>query len=239
MNVLVDLSNTAVYRGIQRPNPSVVGARLDALLEEVSMVLRKEVAGRDLDMSVRLYDGWYDVNGRPTEIEGLTRKHLRMHYPTRTRSTRIRASIADSPAATPSARLSNTFRTSRGFERSGVSLAGSAPASCANPLDCSINELRRWFKGSCPHQLPCSTTSVEIAESQYQKLVDTCITADAVWFAANGEPVAVVSEDEDVVPGLLTASAFESPVFWVNPTTGPREPYRSHLASQKVVHCQC
>lgn len=81
--------------------------------------------------------------------------------------------------------------------------------------------------------------SEDVGETEHQKLVDSCIVADAIWFASKEEDVAVVSEDEDVIPGLLTASAFKRNVVWLNPAQGPRSWYLGPLQSQKVRHSQC
>ncbi len=238
ITVLVDLSNTTVHRGVYRPNRAIIGGRLDLLVRRTAELI---VAGRGSfqELTFRLYDGWYDETGTGTDLYGMLRSHLREDYPTRQRNFRVFVEIAEALAASPEDRLAETSREQRGIDRYPVSVESITPATCSNPTSCSVSVLRGWLKGACPHLSGCSVRSKDIASFRYQKLVDTSLVADAVWLATRRQSIAIVSDDEDVIPGLLTARSLGSDVTWVGTTAKPRPPYMDILVKHGVGYIQC
>jgi hypothetical protein len=79
----------------------------------------------------------------------------------------------------------------------------------------------------------------DVATFGLQKLVDTTIVSDAIWYVTQDQPIAVMSDDEDVIPGLLVASALGGKVLWLGSETSPRPQYSSLLATHGVGYVQC
>lgn len=236
--VLIDLANTMVFRGVHRPNRDIVGARLDRVLHPVAETVAVRVPTPVDNIRFRLYDGWFDEDGYGTELHGLVRAHLR-NYPTKLRSYRLFVSIAEGPAALPSGRLVHTYRKEKGFCRYPVNLRPERPEACASPSSCPLRVLHGWFQGGCPLEAGCEVTAEDIATYDHQKLVDSTLVADAVWYAAQGFGVAVLSEDEDVIPGLLTARAFGNFVAWLCRSGRARTPYDQIIATSGVECLAC
>src|SRR5262249_13327947 len=106
------------------------------------------------------------------------------------------------------------------------------------PGSCAIAQLRSWIKGRCP-AAQCPVASQEAAHFRQQKLVDTALVADVVWGASQGRTIVVVSDDEDVIPGLLTARSYGSTVAWACRADRPREPYATLIARRGVEYLAC
>ncbi len=239
IQVLVDLANTPVFRGLYRPNQALVGARLDELILRTSDLIVVGLPARLHEVRFRLYDGWYDCEGVGTDLHGMVRGHVRQTYPTLRRRLRVFAEIAQSAVVSPDDCFVDTYRQQRGLSRYPVSISRTPTPACAAPLSCAVNELRTWFKGTCPHLSGCHATSQDVAGFGYQKLVDTTLVADAIWLASQKQMIAVVSEDEDVLPGLITARFYGSPVLWLGHTVAPRAPYSDLVRKHKIRYVQC
>ena len=235
----MDLANTPVFRGLYRPNQALVGARLDELILRISELIVAGLPARVHDLRFRLYDGWYDCDGVATDLHGMVRGHVLQTYPTLRRRQRLFAEIAQSAAVSPDDCFLDTYRRQRGLSRYAVSISRTPAPACAAPLDCAVSDLRTWFKGTCPHLSGCEAKSQDVASFGYQKLVDTTLVADAIWLASQKQMIAVVSEDEDVLPGLITARFYGAPVLWLGHTDAPRAPYRDLIRKHKIGYVQC
>jgi hypothetical protein len=236
--VLIDLANTGVLRGIHRPNPEIIGARLDSFL---SSLTEKVHLGLERDFSefhVRLYDGWFAEDGRATDLHNMIRTHPRSIYPTRRRNYRIVVEVADAPMAAKGDRLLNTFRVRPGLGPRHVTLTAEPVAGCLKPNECAIAGLRTWINGNCS-QLGCRVSTAEAACFREQKLVDTALVSDAVWIGSQGKYLVVVSDDEDVIPGLITARAYGTGVAWANRSERPRDPYTLLITKHRISHIPC
>lgn len=236
--MLVDLANTNVFRGVYRPNPPIIGARLDDFIRSVAEKTKDLLGRRLTNLNIRLYDGWFDESGQGTELYEMVRKHLRESYPTRRRDYRLFVEIADTPLAARSHRLIHTFRQQAGLTRHHIGVMASAPTGCSEPRACSVFSLKSWVKGTCGVE-GCAITTEEVAYFRQQKLVDTALVADTVWLGSQRLALLVVSDDEDVIPGLVTARAYGASVGWACQSARPREPYAGILASQGIGYVQC
>jgi len=191
------------------------------------------------EMRFRLYDGWYDGDGAETDLHGMVKGHVQRTYPTLRRRVRLFAEIAESAVVSPDDCFVDTYRRQRGLSRYAVSVSRTPAPACAAPLACAVDQLRAWFKGACPHLSGCQVTSQDVASFAYQKLVDTTLVADAIWLASQKHTIAVVSEDEDVLPGLITARFYGMSVFWLGHTVAPRAPYTHMIYKHKIQYVQC
>lgn len=240
LSVLVDLANTTVLRGLTRPNPPLVGDRIDGLIERVAEALATRAGAGFLEYRFRFYDGWFDAESVPTPVHRLVRPHLTSAYPTRGRESRILAEVAEGPLGCRPLRLPHTHRVEAGLPRISLLLSEESPANCRAFEECALPDLRVWLKGRCPRATAnCEVRLNEIVSHRRQKLVDTLIVADLVWLATQGTPVAVVSDDEDVIPGLLVAGNCGVPVFWLCRDGSPRPAYRTAFAGSGVECLEC
>ena len=82
-------------------------------------------------------------------------------------------------------------------------------------------------------------TLSEAARYREQKLVDTTLVTDAAWTGSQGTSVVIVSDDEDVIPGLVTARAFGVDVAWACRAPRPREPYRLLILNNQIEYIPC
>lgn len=236
--VLIDLANTTVFRGINRPNPRVIGARLDTFLGSLVEKAQAFVEERFCEFRFRLYDGWFDENGQGTELHGLIRQHLRGAYPIRRRGYRLFVDLAEAPIAAKEEKIIHTFRVQAGLSRYHLSVVADSPPECADRGHCGIGLLRSWVKGRCPVQ-NCRVAVTDAAHYRQQKLVDTALVADLLWAASQRAKILVVSDDEDVLPGLITARAFGATVGWVCRSERPREPYAIAITRQGIEYVTC
>jgi hypothetical protein len=236
--VLVDLSNTTVFRGVHRPNPAILGARLDEYLTSLGDRVQLAVVQQFCDLYFRLYDGWFDVTGAGTELYSMLRRHIGDAYPTRRRFYRMFVEIADAPLAARGDRLIHTFREQRGLTRHHIGLMPDSPVDCSLPGMCAVSQLRSWIKGKCPVD-SCPVNTDQVSYFRHQKLVDTALVADIVWGASQGRTIVVVSDDEDVIPGLLTARSYGRLITWACRSAKPREPYATIIARRGVEYLAC
>lgn len=238
VTLLVDLANSSVFRGIYRPTVALMASRLDSFLVETCDALNGAGLSPFPNIHVRLYDGWFDMEGRSTDLHGMIRKCVR-NYPTRTRSYRLFVEIAESLLGLPGERLLHTFREKAGVVGARLKVAQACPGTCSSPDDCCLEHLRCWLKGKCPAHPSCITPLEAVCTTVQQKLVDAMLVADLIWSASEPGIVALFSDDEDVVPGLLSARARGARVFWLGSSTSIRQPYAPVLARAGVEYLQC
>ena len=240
LHVLVDLANTQVARG-QRVNRRLVEDRLEQLIRDNLIVLGSVLSREFIEVRFRLYDGWFDEAGSPTDLYSMARAYVSSAYPMRQRNARIFASLADGPVSDRSGtRLLHTLRVEAGLPRFTWDSFEPTPLECALPRACTAKGLERWLRGHCPERPSgCPVATAQVVTHRRQKLVDTLLVADAVWLASEGNHVAVVSNDEDMIPALVTARQFESRVFWLCRGGLARPTYRAVLNSHEVECLEC
>lgn len=237
--VLVDFSNTGVARGASRPNPRWLGLRLGAFLTDTAALLADTFQSRFLDTTFRLYDGWFDDTGRGSDRFEMVRKHLR-DYPTRTRRYRIRVEIASASLAAPEYPLHHTYRLSSGFPPSSLRAVSTQPDRCGSPSSCEIPKLATWLRGSCPGTPACVIRATETLAFAQQKLVDTHLATDLAIAAQRFNAVCALSDDEDVIPGLLAATTSRATrVLWLTRSSSARKPYAAVIGASRVELVQC
>ena len=239
IHVLVDLSNSGAFRGVARLNPPTVADRLDEIVERTATSLF-DAFGGPLELRFRLYHGWFDADGRGTDLHNLARPHVSRAFPTLLRAHRIFVELALGPAGIVGQVLSHTYRQDPGLPPASLVIADEPPLACSHQATCGVPRLRTWLRGRCPEAEPaCPVRLTEVVTCRRQKLVDTALVADLVWLAAKGYDVAMLSDDEDVVPGLLAASTFPITVSWLCRTGSPRPTYSPVIALQRIRCLEC
>lgn len=201
MKVLVDFDNVPL--GVRNQGPLYLA---DLIMTRLAPSSPAGFASLEL----RLYAGW-DQNSRLTNrAQGLAAA-LRASFPRILRSShtdpptpiRLSAELAQSLQCLPRKPLINTFRKVP-FSKA-VNCQRPTRVACRN-AHCPIDQVAEFFNsGQCPAP-GCRTTPAILMTYLEQKLVDTMIVADLLYLAHSGEPaVALVSSDDDMWPGILTA----------------------------------
>lgn len=229
MHVLVDFDNL----------PSELQTdRVCRLAEKLVDAVCDHLEHHDSAINIRLYGGWYNE-------KTLTHKAHRVisamgsdfPYPrgvvtsSSTRTITVRAELAYSLLAYPRKVLTHTFRTREAPKR----------FECCDPKqkgctadECSLSAMPALFRtGMCPRAGCAVSRQALFSPSQEQKLVDSMIVCDMLAHSRSGAgPVAVVSTDDDMWPGILTAMCFGTPVLhvWAKQSTRlpPYAPSPSH-----------
>jgi hypothetical protein len=128
----------------------------------------------------------------------------------------------------PRVALTHTFRPRAG---PGSIVCTTRPAAkCANPTACPLAALDRLLVAhTCPGA-GCAAIPEDLLERPEQKLVDTLLVADLISLAALApqprETVAVVSNDDDMWPGIRLALLRGLQVVHIHPV--PRRSTPTH-----------
>ena len=180
---------------------------------------------------IRLYGGWYE-HDRPTFLAQQLRSEIAQHFPAvvqldaQAARRRIRAvvDLARSLLVRPDTDLLGTLRYRRGAPR----LRSTTPPSrnCAAPNNCALSSLQDQLKRPrCPHQ-DCQVELREAFQQPQQKLVDTMLTADAIFVARSATPtkLTIVTNDDDLWPGICTAGHLGADIYHLHPRRGRSTP---------------
>jgi hypothetical protein len=201
MKILVDYDN--VPPQIKRQGPIYVIDRVVSAMKAV--VTRLNIS----QLEFRLYGGWYEnqtMSRRAQEISTILRaKFPKVMISERTdpaTSLRISAVLAQSLEALPGTVLTNTLRSvpvQKEFDCTKPSKIG-----CRNE-HCPIDPLSDFLSsGACPTS-GCAFTPMAVLRKMEQKLVDTMMVADMIYLAQREVAVGIVSSDDDMWPGIISA----------------------------------
>jgi hypothetical protein len=217
MMVLVDYSN---LRPLQRSH---------GLQQLVQLVLASLGVARLQNVvrtRVRLYGGWYEES-MPSQDAQAVAAEVNGGFPTvsvvvdgaRRTTTITEVELARSLLIEPAVPLEDTFRR-KGAPRRLQCEPPPFPG-CADPPGCVLLPTHPFINAdACPHT-PCSVRPRDILRRAEQKLVDTMLTADLIYLASQGEtPIAVVSSDDDMWPGIRSALALGATIFHVHTMSG-------------------
>ncbi len=242
--ILVDLANQSGLRSRRAPNKPMVADRIDAVIDRAVSALTNTANKKRAfaEFRIRLYDAWFDRQNRGTQLYEIVRRVCSDRYPRRSRLGRIYVEIAECVVPIANKRFTYTLRNHVGLARYPVTTMTETPAGCVSPSNCTTATLRHWLrKKKCPKTTPreCMVKAEEICSFRQQKLVDTSIVADAVFLANEDHTVVIFSDDEDMIPGLVTAAMIgNAPVIWLSGQESPRPYYRSILAASGVEYVE-
>lgn len=191
----------------------------DKLWLSISTIAPQIVSGvQSLDL--RLYGGW---NGRhqPTARASHLEVDLQQNFPfflrdpNRQTPVKVTGELAQSLVRLPRHILQHTFRQRQGPPKLHCQTA--TQLACIRQ-GCPISTVHDLFnQARCPEQT-CSITLEQVLTRSEQKLVDTMLVADLIHFAMAGHsPLAVVSSDDDLWPGILMALDAGSNLLHVRP----------------------
>lgn len=201
MIVLVDFDN---LRGQWR------SGRLSQVIDLLTDRLYASEVRSGSEVRFRLYGGWF-FNVRPSyQAAELLTQISSSEFP---RSRRIPGSsdrvmvhveLAKSLACDPTQVLTHTFRPNRPPRK--LTCRKMPFDGCAYMHDCRLWAVRKLVQRSqCPGK-KCETRLPQVLRRSEQKLVDSMMVADLAHYANNpARPVAVVSGDDDLWPGIRLA----------------------------------
>lgn len=204
------------------------------LVGRVLTVLPPEALPHGLRVVCRLYGGWYEGRGlskEAQELAGAIRAAfpvaVRLGPPAHGRAVQVSVELARSLRIAPNHDLHHTFRR-RGAPRGLV--AHSLPfVDCLRPRHCPLEPVHHLLaSGLCPEP-SCEIGVSGVFRRAEQKLVDTMLTADLIQISRPGSShIVVVTNDDDIWPGIYTAVNQGAVVHHIRPTPSVRHwPYAS------------
>lgn len=218
MEILVDYDNIETLlkrQGIVRIVEKIL-ARLDAQL-----FIADKIA------SFRLYGGWYEHSSLTRRAQLLC-SDIQAAYPDVKRialgmsdvTIKIQVELAYSLVAEPQKHLFYTYR--RRELPKGLYCTTPSERGCSH-ADCPLLALPEFIQDErCP-KLACSMDATRIWHRAEQKLVDTMLTADIIYFANQHAPaLCLVSSDDDFWPGIRIACLTGTKVIHIHAKSGHR-----------------
>jgi hypothetical protein len=215
MRILVDYDN--VPSTIRSQGPLYVA---DRLFECLRPELQKETR-----VDVRLYGGWYEEDKLTRRAQDLIVDLAVFPYPmwlkdqVPAKLVRINATLAQSLEILPKKHLHGTFRFRPAARR--LSCGDLQQSGCTtNP--CPLAPVPDFINNDACPQAGCAVTKTLLLRGTgEQKLVDSMLVADLVHLSRMEESmIAIVSSDDDVWPGIISALVAGVRVFHVRTGSG-------------------
>lgn len=234
LHALVDYFNVASLPTHRRPT----FADHDGALHEVVSTLvdhARSLNPRPETLRVRLYGGWHDERTEgPTQAREVLGAIARRHYPAGRHPCRVFVGMADSLMALRHHDLRHTLRLWNGLPPLRIR----RPDSCTQPGECPLDDFRHWQKNRCPRHSDCPVATRDAIATERQKLVDTAIVADTIHLARYDRSswVAVVSNDDDILPGLLSGAAEHERLMLVTVARTQPSAYAELLSRMAVAY---
>lgn len=210
-------------------------------LERVASVVADELGPipfeKDPRLQVRVYGGWFRGEDRSarakrilSELAGSFQTPLVIARSGKSVRLTMSAALADSLLSQPKNPILDTYREGR-VDLSRLALASSPFAACVAPGACSLHAIAQGMKdGSCP-VLSCSVSLAHIATRNEQKLVDTMLVADMMELGRQqAKALAVISSDDDLWPGILSAMLMGTHVFHFQSRSRATPPHYTGMA---------
>ena len=199
-------------------------------------------------LNVRFYGGWFFGSNLTkvgqsisTQISGAFPMRITQPWAGESKSVDViaNAQIARGLAACEQLPLHHTYRRRpfKGklhFHDRNAHLCGSA-ASCPMATIESFIESQK-----CPTP-GCTVQQHQVLDKSEQKLVDTMLVADLLFWASQpSHPIlAVLGSDDDMWPGIRTAAALAPPVIQIHTERSPEHAnYVRHLTTKSYLQTQ-
>ncbi len=221
INVLIDYDN--VLQSDRQKG-------LNYVVKSILKKLPKSVLPHGTYIVVRLYGGWYRLNQLSRYAQDLSIQ-IKRHYPgtlalgtaNMRRSVFVSVVLARSLLIDPSRDILNTYRV-RGVP-SNLRPKAFPFQACAQNAMCPLAGAHTLLQtGRCPDS-SCGVIIADVITRREQKLVDTMLTADLIHAASSGtSDIVVVSNDDDLWPGIRTAIYLGAFVHHIHPQKGRSTP---------------
>lgn len=229
--VLVDYDNV---------HSSLRARGLRHLSQNIGNAIGPSLLGPNPRLRVRLYGGWFDGRTRTRRADHLIGEvgTFPMTIVVGTGALRVTVIVSAELALglldEPRVSLTHTFR-----QRGGAgSIQSYASAMCKVPGSCPLTPMTTLLSsGRCP-EAGCTVETEHVLARPEQKLVDTMLTADLITAALHSEKViAIVSTDDDMIPGIRTALLRGTSVIHLHPVPGRSTP-RHYLSTMPAGYRQ-
>ncbi len=237
MTILVDYSNIPT---LQR------GRGLVYLVQQFLNLIGFRALHRYQRVHVRLYGGWYEESVLSRDGQRLS-ADLSAEFPRPIYITGsggdastvlVSVELASSLIVDPSTVLDHTYRTKGPPWQ--LKCQPLPYEGCASPHNCALITTCKFINAKrCP-ETSCDITLQKIVRRHEQKLVDTLITADLLHLATQRrDPVALVSSDDDMWPGIRSALVMGVSVIHIDTVAGRAVPisYSPTVGSQYTNLC--
>lgn len=230
MNVLVDYDN--IDERDRR-------AGLPALAERITAAVGVTNLQSEPRLRLRLYGGWFDGDRRSRRAQDLIASRLRefpttitLHHATGTMKVFVGVELAEALIAEPSTPLHRTHRPRSGTF--GLRCKWPGGQGCVQE-PCPLVSIPGFLQSNrCPTP-NCVVTAENLLHKNEQKLTDTMLVCDLVYLAIldKGCAVAVVSSDDDMLPGIRTAINVGASVLQIHTSPSRQTPrdYTRDLAA--------
>jgi hypothetical protein len=214
--VLVDYDNQREgrYRGLKKGGVDL-NVRdhqdfVDGLVRSVLLYRESDLDTKELlEVRIRLYGGWVDLNGETTIVADMVSKAIRqLGRSQRIRDTRLIVELSDRPLSGNSDALLGMHRPMP--FKATLTARVDRPSGCtgATPKCLHVASAVAWETGRCPAHPACQVRRDEAFAFEGQKMVDTMIVADSLFAHYLGAvDVVTCSSDDDIIPGLLVLAA--------------------------------
>ena len=183
---------------------------LDYLADKIVRSIGIDYVKSHRHVLVRLYGGWYHLNKLTKEAQKLSTTvsnvfpRLLIFLDGSTKHIiSVNIELAYSIAIEPSRHFWHTYRP-RSLPPNLVCISPRI-AGCKQS-DCPLQVVYDFFKNQrCPNA-QCAIGPEDILKRAEEKLVDTMITADMIYYAnSNEQDLGIVTSDDDLWPGITMA----------------------------------
>ena len=159
--------------------------------------------GLRIEADVRLYDGWdmMEDDGKSTMSRNAQEVCAVMTsaFPLRLGPCLVRVELARSLASQPTLHLKHTFRRRQHIQKVSVAPASDFCCDDARKMEPFLFQLIK--KGRCAF---CGKAASSILYAAEQKMVDTMMSLDVVYYGSHDAGTLVVaSDDDDIMPAML------------------------------------
>ena len=181
----------------------------------------------------KFYGGWYDERNLTVLAQKLATE-IAANFPrphTRIKEISpitVTASLAHSLEALPKHILGSTYRVRETPPRKKFHCPAPTTVGCTRAETCPLHHFRSFLtRGLCPESTCRRDIDPFFAQKREQKLVDSMIVADLI-FAAHRQDreIVVVSSDDDVWPGIISAMSLGTHVVHIETRNSERDQYR-------------
>jgi hypothetical protein len=186
-------------------------------------------------VSIRLYGGWFQRQSLTRSAQTLSAEIARS-FPTVLRVSgakstvplHISVELAHGPVADPKVTYFDTFRQHASTTR--IVCVPRPWYHCQNNDACGLMPMAQALMANACPTAGCPVEPQQMMDRPEQKLVDTMLVADLIYLSSrHRDGIAVVSNDDDMWPGIMIALLSGARLHHVHPKRGARTP--GHYAS--------
>jgi uncharacterized LabA/DUF88 family protein len=192
---------------------------------------------------IRIYGGWYEEENMTLRAQQLS-VSIQSDFPAIIRVPmelgkqiifKTNAELARALVEEPSHYLFNTYR--KKSKPANIRVLKPEDAGCTN-VECSLPVAKKLLKTGKCSAAGCTTSRADLVYRDEQKIVDTMLTCDLLYYSKLGyNHIMLVSGDDDFLPPIRTAILRGSKVYRVHPTPSNHRA-SIHIAGTQLVELE-